>query len=90
MRKRREAPASRGRKFPACKFETFASRALLGFGIHFVLFRLPFSLNGIIDFLAMNWDIRGSVDSQANLVSSHIDYGYDNIIADHDALVTMS
>ena len=49
-----------------------------------------FPLDGLVDLLAVNRDLRGSIDTEANLVSPNIHDRYDDIVADHDAFVALS
>lgn len=48
-----------------------------------------FTLNRLINFLAMDRDVLRSLDSQTNLVAPDIDDGDDNVIPDHDAFVAV-
>ena len=48
----------------------------------FVLF------DGFVDFLAVDGDVLGCLDAEADFVSSNIDYGDDDVVADHDGFVS--
>jgi hypothetical protein len=49
-----------------------------------------FPLDRLVDFLAMDWDFLGSLDSQANLVAPNVDDRHHDVIANHDAFITLS
>src|SRR5438128_583323 len=48
------------------------------------------ALDGLVHFLAMNGDLRRSIDPQSYLVSANIDHRDLDIIADHDRLISLS
>ena len=48
------------------------------------------AFDSLVDFLAMNRNVRGGIYAQANLLTTDIDDGYLDIIADHDCFVTLS
>jgi len=54
-------------------------------GIH-----LAFFLNRFVNFLAMNRDIPGAVNSEANLVSSNLDHHHADGIPDDDFFVFLT
>src|SRR5262245_8767566 len=74
----------------------WAARGLLGFAHVARVFRpqlagLPvFALDGFVDFLAVDRNVGGGVDAQPHFVAADIDNGYDDVVADHDAFVTVS
>ena len=51
---------------------------------------LPFSLNCLVHLLAMNWYVCGRIDAQSNLVTTYVDNRNDDVIANDNALVSMS
>lgn len=48
------------------------------------------SLDRLIDFLAMDGDLGRCIDTESNFVTTDVHHGDHDIIADHDAFVTLS
>ena len=51
---------------------------------------LVLALDRLIYFLAVNWDILRCLNSQSHFIATNVHYCDDNIITDHDALVSVS
>src|SRR5690349_1453806 len=49
-----------------------------------------FAPDGVIDFLAMDADLFGSVDPEADFVAADIHDGHLDVIPDHDRLVALT
>lgn len=50
---------------------------------------LVFSLDCLVNLLPVDWDVLGSVDSQANLVATDVHDRDHYVIADHDTLISV-
>src|SRR5437773_5134376 len=46
--------------------------------------------NSVVDFFAMDGDLLGSRDSQANFVAPDIDDGDFDVVTDHDRLIALT
>lgn len=49
-----------------------------------------FSLNRIVDFLAVNRNRLGRFNAETYFVSAYVHYGHHHVITNHDAFVTVS
>lgn len=78
------------RRFPTCLTGSSGPKDLAGRVVHLELARFSvFSLDGLIHLPPMNRDLAGGVDPQSNLVSANINDRKYDVLADHDALVTL-
>jgi hypothetical protein len=50
---------------------------------------LIFPLNGFVDFLSVNGNLRGGFDTEADFVAPNIDHGDLDVVTNEDALVTL-
>jgi hypothetical protein len=50
----------------------------------------PLPPDRLIDFLAMDRDFAGCLDADADLVAANVHNGYDDLVPDHNAFVTLS
>jgi hypothetical protein len=51
---------------------------------------LILALNGLVHLAAVNRDFARRLDPEPNLVATHVDDGYDDIVADDDTFVALS
>src|SRR5438128_1877412 len=62
------------------------TRKILGFNLRGCT---VFTTDRVVDFLAMDADLLGRIDSDSNLIAPDVDDSHFDVVADHDRLVAL-